>query len=49
MAGFAQHISAVPGMVRDLRLVVAELPRRDEALASFATAVERFGNQRMAG
>jgi biopolymer transport protein ExbB/TolQ len=35
-------LSPIPGMTRDLRTMVAELPRRDDALTSFALAVERF-------
>lgn len=35
-------MATIPGMTRDLRTMLAELPRRDDALASFVVAVERF-------
>lgn len=42
LAQMQSSMSAIPGLTRDLRTMVAELPRRDEALSSFSLAVERF-------
>lgn len=42
LAQMQSSLSAIPGLTRDLRTMVSELPRRDDALSSFSLAVERF-------